>query len=166
MKLNWRTLGIAVASVSAIILMTTVLVFSQGPGQGPEGGPHRGGFPGGPGGPRGGPLGPLGRDLNLSDEQKTQIKKIEEGFEASTKELRDQLHTLHESEPNPFTTTFDEASVRAAAEARSRVEIELQVAHARMMSQIGALLTAEQKAQITVYPRRPGPPPPPPAQSN
>lgn len=158
MKLNCRTLGVAVASVSAIIVMTTVLVFSQGPGQGREGGTRHGGFPGGPGGPRWGPLGPLGRELNLSDDQKAQIKKIEESFEASTKELRDQLRTLHESEPNPFTATFDETSVRAAAEARSKVEIELQANHAKMMSQIGTLLTAEQKAQIAAHPR-PGPPP-------
>jgi Spy/CpxP family protein refolding chaperone len=163
MKLNWKTLGAAIAGVGVIILMTAMLVVSQGPaGQGPgRGGPPRGGFPGGPGGPRDG-LGPLGRDLNLTDEQKAQIKAIHESFEASTKDLHEQLRALHESEPNPFTTAFDEVTVRAAAEARARIDVELQVAHAKMMSQIGAVLTSEQKAQVAARrpPFPPGPPPP------
>ena len=138
--------------------MATVLVFSQGVGQGPDGGQRRGGFQGGPGGPWGGGLGPLGRDLNLTDDQKAQIKNIEQSFQASTKELRDQLRTLHQSEQNPLTSAFDEATVRASAEAQAKVEVELQVARAKMMSQIGALLTADQKAQIAAH-HRPGPPP-------
>ena len=42
----------------------------------------------------------------------------------------------------------DEAAVRAAAQARANVQVELEVARARMMSQIFAVLTAEQKAQL------------------
>jgi Spy/CpxP family protein refolding chaperone len=105
-------------------------------------------------------LGFLERDLNLTDEQKTQIKSINESFEASTKDLRDQLRAQHEKQANPFSTAFDEAAVRSAAEARAKIEVELQVARARMMSQIGALLTAEQKAQIAARHSR-GPQGPP-----
>ena len=59
---------------------------------------------------------------------------------------------------------FDEAAARAAAQARANVHVELDVAHARMMSQIYALLTAEQKAKLAELrqqfeQRRPGPPP-------
>lgn len=163
MKLNWRTLGVAIAGVGAIILMTAVLVVSQGSGgQGPgRMGPPRGGFGGGPWGPRDG-LGPLARDLNLTDQQKAQIKAIHESFAASTKDLHEQLRALHESEPNPLTAAFDEATVRSAAEAQAKINVELQVAHARMMSQIGAVLTNEQKAQLAARPHFPqGPPPPP-----
>lgn len=164
MKLNWRTLGIAVASVGAIILLAAVVVFSQAQtGQGPErGGRGRGGFAGGPGGAPDG-LGPIARELNLTDDQKAQIKKINDGFAASTKELHDQLRSLHESQPNPFTTPFDEATVRSAAEARAKIEVELEVARAKMMSEIGAILTTEQKAQIAAHrpPFRHGPPPSP-----
>jgi Spy/CpxP family protein refolding chaperone len=151
MKLSWKTLGLAAICVSAVIVMTAAVVVSQGQGD----------FRRGPG-PRGGGL-PFLRDLNLTDDQKAEIKKIMESEFASTKDLHDQLKTLHESEPAPFSTTFDEASVRAAAEARAKIEVELQVAHARTMSQIANILTADQRAQLEA--RKPqfreGPPPPP-----
>ena len=151
MNLSWKTLSLAVISVSAIIVMTAALVVSQGPGD----------FHRGPG-PRGGGL-PFLRNLNLTDDQKAEIKKIMDSEAASTKDLHDKLRTLHESEPGPFSTTFDEASVRAAAEARATIEVELQVSHARTMSQIANVLTAEQRAQIEARKSqfREGPPPPP-----
>ena len=150
MKLSWKTLGLAVICVSALIVMTAAVVVSQGPGD----------FHRGPG--RGEGL-PFLRNLNLTDDQKAEIKKIMESEAASTRDLHDKLRTLHESEPGPFSTTFDEASVRAAAEARAKIEVELQVSHARTMSQIANVLTADQRAQLEA--RKPqfreGPPPPP-----
>jgi len=149
MKLSWKTLGLAALCVSALIVMTAAVVFSQG-----QGDLRRG--------PRGEGL-PFLRNLNLTDAQKAEIKKIMDSEAASTKDLHDQLRTLHESEPGPFSTTFDEGSVRAAAEARAKIEVELHVSHARTMSQIANILTADQRAQLEA--RRPqfreGPPPPP-----
>jgi Spy/CpxP family protein refolding chaperone len=110
-------------------------------------------------------MGPFGRDLNLTDDQKVQIKKIQDSFHESDKALFDQLRTLHQSEPDPMSGTFDEAAARAAAEARSKIQIELEVSHAKMMSQIAAVLTADQKAQLAARRQqfeRQGPPPPPP----
>ena len=145
-----------IAFAGAFLLTMAVVVFSQGP-QGPS---RRGGGPG----PRDG-LGPIVRDLNLTDEQKAQIKTITESFEESAKGLRDQLRTLHKSETDPLTGTFDEAAVRAAAEARAKIDVELSVARAKMMSQVGGLLTTDQKAQLAARRREFGPkPPPPPAQ--
>jgi protein CpxP len=141
MSSNWKKKSSSIAIAGAILLMAALAAFSQGPDR-----PRRG-FPGGPGGPRDG-IGLLPRDLNLTPDQKTQIKKITDSFAESTKSLRDQLKTLHESEPDPFSGTFDEATVRAAAEARAKVDIELSVARAQLMSQIAAVLTPEQKAQL------------------
>ena len=162
MNLNWRTLILAITSVTALLVMTAAVVVSQGTQErlgGPP--PQRESFRRGPG-PREGMF-PMFRDLNLSDAQKAQIKTIMDAEFASTKDLRDKLKALHESEPEPFSAAFDEAAVRAAAEARAKIDIELQVSHARTMSQIAAVLTAEQKAQLAA--RRPqfreGPPPPP-----
>jgi Spy/CpxP family protein refolding chaperone len=87
--------------------------------------------------------------LNLSDEQKAQIKKILDDEATNTKDLREKLRSLHQSEPEPFSSTFDEAAARLTAEARAKIDVELQVAHARTMSQVAALLTADQKAQLT-----------------
>lgn len=157
---NWKTLSLAAFAIAILIFVSALVAVSQGPRRGPG---EQGGFPGGPGGPG---LGPLARDLNLTDDQKTQIQKITESFEASTKELRDNLRALHESEPDPFTTAFDETAVRAAATERAKIEVELQVARAKMLSQIGAILTTEQKAQLAAKAQRfrQGPPPPPPGQ--
>lgn len=154
-----RTKTIIALVAGALLLLTAVFAFSQGP----RGGHRDGGFHGGPGprdgmGPRDG-LGPLARDLNLSDEQKAQIQKINDSFRESTKDLHEQLRTLHESQPDPLTSNFDEAAVRTAAEARAKVDVELQVAHARMMSQIGAVLTAEQKEQLAAKRPKFGPRP-------
>jgi Spy/CpxP family protein refolding chaperone len=152
MKLNLKKTGGAVAIAGALLLMT-VVGFSQH-GGGPQG-PGRGfhGGPGGPGGPgrggRDGLLGHLSQVLNLTDEQKAQIKKIGDAFEEGTKALREQMRTLHEGQPGPLAAgNFDEAAVRTAAQARASVQVEMEVAHARMMSQVLGVLTAEQKAQL------------------
>ena len=152
MKRNWKKWSAAVAITGALLLMLAVVGFSQGGrprgGPGHEGGP--GGFRGGPGGPGGpGVLEHLSRELNLTDEQKAQIKRIADSAEESTRGLREQLHSLHESQRDILKDgAFDEAAVRAAAQARANLQVELEVAHARTMSQIFALLTPEQKAQL------------------
>ena len=155
MKLNWKKFSVATIA-GALLLTGAAMAFSQGP-------PRGGGFRGGPG--PGDGLGPLARDLNLTDDQKAQMKKIGDSFRDSDKALLDQLRTLHESQPNPTTGAFDEAAVRSAAEARAKIQVELEVSHAKMMSQIFGLLTAEQKAQLAAHHdqmKRQGPPPPPP----
>jgi Spy/CpxP family protein refolding chaperone len=157
MKINRKVISVVV--VVGTLLITLALAVSGHGQQGRSGPPPGGGFPGGPG--RDG-LGPITRDLNLSDEQKAQIQKITESFRENTTAFQDQLRTLHDSEPDPLTSGFDEAAVRAAADARAKVEVELSVARAKMLSQIGAVLTSEQKAQIEArrqrFSQRPKPP--------
>lgn len=165
MKLNLKKTGVSIAISAALLLAVAFVAFSQRPAgsEGPRGGGEfRGGGDRGGRGPGGDGLGRLGRDLNLTDEQKAQIKTIRESFEAGTKELHEQMRALHEKEGDPFSGTFNEAEVRAAAEARARIDVELAVAHAKMMSQIGGVLTAEQKTQLASrrHERRPPPPPP------
>jgi protein CpxP len=148
MRLNRIRLSVATFIAAALLSVMAVVGFSQGPQGGRRGGPGRD-FHGGPrgGGPRDG-LGPL-RDLNLTDEQKAQIQKIHASFEESTRALREQMRTLHENGADPLSTgVFDEAAVRAAAQARANVQVEMDVAHARMMSQVFAVLTPEQKTQL------------------
>jgi Spy/CpxP family protein refolding chaperone len=160
MKLNWKKSSVVIAVAGALLLTVAAVAFSHGHRH--QGPPRDGGFRGGPG-PRDG-LGPL-RDLNLTDDQKAQIKKINDSFEESNKALFDQLRALHSSEPDPMSGTFDEAAVRAAAEARAKIQVELEVSHAKMMSQVAGVLTAEQKTQLAARRQKfegQGPPPPPP----
>jgi len=149
MKLSRKKLGAGIAAAGALLIAASV-VFSQRPSGPPPGGGFR-------------DL-PFGRDLNLSDEQQAQIKKIRDSFRESDQALLDQLKSLRDSQADPLTGSFDETSVRANAESRARIQIELDVSRAKMMSQIGALLTADQKAQLAARRKqfeRQGPPPPP-----
>jgi Spy/CpxP family protein refolding chaperone len=147
MRRNWKKTSGVVLAVGALLLMAIVGFSQHGGPQGPP--PPGRGFHGGPGGPGADLLGHLSRELNLTDEQKAQIKKIADSAEESTKALREQMRSLHESQPDPLSGgTFDEAAVRAAAQARANVQVELEVAHARVMSQVLAVLTPEQKAQL------------------
>ena len=168
MRINWKKSAI-VAGISTIVLgMTAAIVFSQNPPPRPDRpqGPPPGGFghrgPGGPGGP--GEFGQLA-GLNLTDAQKEQIKKIHESFDESTKALRDQMRDLHDNDTaNPLSGNFDEALFRSAAEARAKIQVEMEVQHAKMMAQVANILTAEQKSQLAErheQMRRMGPPPPP-----
>ena len=143
MKFDPKKTNSIVAIAGVLLLMVAAIAFSQGPGGHPPG-------PGGPfgGGPRDGFI-PFARDLNLTDDQKAQIKKLTDASRESTKALLDQLKTLHESAPDPLKDgVFNEDAVRSAAQARSGIQVELEVAHARLMSQIYALLTADQKATL------------------
>ena len=158
MKLNWKKTSVVIAVAGALLLTVAAVAFSHGHRM--QGPPRGGGFRGGPG-PRD-DLGAL-RALNLTDDQKAQIKKITDSFEESNKALFDQMRALHGSEPDP-SAAFDEATVRAAAEARAKIQVELEVSHAKMLSQIAGVLTAEQKAQLAARRQkfeRHGPPPPP-----
>jgi periplasmic protein CpxP/Spy len=165
-NLNWKKSAI-VAAISAIVLATAaIVVFSQNPPPRPDGppGPPPGGFGHrGPGGP--GAFGPLA-GLNLTDAQKEQIKKIHESFDESTKALRDQMRALRDNDASdPLSGNFDEAAFRSAADARAKIQVEMEVQQAKMMSEVANILTAEQKAQLAerhAQMRRMGPPPPPP----
>jgi Spy/CpxP family protein refolding chaperone len=138
---NWKTASSIAVFAGTLLLMLAIVGLSQGP-------PRGEGFPSGRGPGQHDGLGPLARDLNLTDDQKSQIKKIRDSFAESTKSLHDQLKALHENEADPFSGSFDEAAVRAAAEARAKIDVELTVAHAKMMSQIAGVLTTDQKAQL------------------
>ena len=147
MKFTWKKSTLIIAIAGALMLTATAAIavaFAHGHGRWQRQAQGEG-FRHGPG-PRDG-LGPLARDLNLTDDQKAQIKKITDSSKESNKALFDQLRTLHQNEPDPLSGNFDEAAVRAAAEARAKVQIELEVSRAKMMSQIAGILTAEQKAQ-------------------
>jgi Spy/CpxP family protein refolding chaperone len=88
--------------------------------------------------------------LNLSDAQKEQMKQIAARYRESNKAAREQRRG--EGRRGGFDAfnggTFDEAAVRAAAQARANAQVEREVAHARMMNEMYNVLTAEQKAQL------------------
>ena len=115
-------------------------------GRGEGGGDHkRGGR-----GMRGG-LGRFAENLNLTDAQKAQMEQITARYRETAKAGRQQRGQERGMRGgfDPFNGgTFNEAEVRAAAQARANAQVEREVRHARMMSEMYAVLTAEQKAQL------------------
>ncbi|HEX8774012.1 MAG TPA: Spy/CpxP family protein refolding chaperone [Pyrinomonadaceae bacterium] len=94
-------------------------------------------------------LGRFARNLNLSDAQKQQMRQIADRYRESNRSLREQFRAMHRNERSSFGDgTFNEATVRAAAQARANLEVEMAVSRARMMSEMYAVLTPEQKTQL------------------
>ncbi len=88
------------------------------------------------------------RGLDLSEAQQAQIKQISDRYDENMRGLRDQLRSLRR-DSDSSDGVFNEGAVRQAAQARANLEVELEVARARMKSEIHAVLTPEQKAQLS-----------------
>jgi Spy/CpxP family protein refolding chaperone len=113
-------------------------------GRGERGGHKKGGMRG----MRGGGFGRFAENLNLTDAQKAQIDQIAARYRETAKAGRQERGARGGFDP--FNGgTFNESEVRAAAQARANAQVEREVAHARMMSEMYNVLTAEQKAQLT-----------------
>lgn len=94
-------------------------------------------------------FGRFGEKLNLTDAQKAQIEQIAARYRESAKALRQQAGKRRGDEFDALKDgTFNEAAVRAAAQARANHRVEMEVMRARMLSEMYAVLTPEQKAQL------------------
>lgn len=105
----------------------------------------------------------LGKELNLSADQASQIKALLEAerpqITALMDEMREQRQQLRQAEE---ATTFDEEAVRTIATAMAQVEIERTIARVKIQTEINAILSAEQLAQLQTLraAERRQPPPP------
>jgi protein CpxP len=164
MRLTRKRITMGALALAAAMLMAVAVFAQHGDMHGFGGPPH------GEGHEHGGPgdmLGHLVRELSLTDAQQAQVKQLMDNFHTSTKSLHEQLFKAGGGPFDGLTDNFDEAAVRAAAQSRANVQVELEVAHAKLMSQIYSLLTAEQKAKVAEHLKRfeqmrRQPPPPPP----
>ena len=103
----------------------------------------------GRGGGRRGGFGRFGAELNLTDAQQEQMRQIEERYHATFQAQRQSRGQREERNGfDPLAGTFNEAAVRAAAQARANAQVEREVAQARMMHELYNVLTPEQKAQL------------------
>lgn len=138
-----KKLTVAILSI-VLVAMGAMFVFAQdGAGQkdgkrgfGKRGGHHRGGH------------GMMLRGLDLTDEQKAQVKTIMQSSRESSKPLREQmkanrqkLQTLSDS------GNFDQAQVQALADEQGKLTAQMIVEKEKVKSQISAILTPEQKAK-------------------
>ncbi|MFY9645986.1 MAG: Spy/CpxP family protein refolding chaperone [Terriglobales bacterium] len=126
-----RVLGLGVA-----FLMLAAAAIAQGPG------PH--GF----GGPEG-DFHHMLKQLNLTSDQHSQIKAIWEKEKPAMQPLMEQMRQNHDAmKALEASGPFDENKTRALATQNSQNMVELEVAHARVKSEIMQILTPEQKTKL------------------
>ena len=127
------------------------------PFMGGRGGPGRFGGPGGPMGM----LPMFGRELNLTDTQRDQIKAIAETHRDEWKALNDRLRAAHDALQTAVTTApVNEAVIRDKSAQVAAVEADLAVARAHVHAEVVQLLTDDQKTKLKeLESRRPTPPP-------
>ena len=156
-----RTLAAMVGAAAVAAVVTTGYVQAQDQDGAAPPARHERRGPGGPGGPggffgRGGPGGPGGfggvmgllRQLDLSDEQRAQVRQVMESHSDALKALGDRLQAAHRAENDAVTAAqFDEQLVRAKAADLAAVMADASVLHARIHGEVFAVLTPEQQAK-------------------
>ena len=133
---------VSISAVALAVMVGVAIAADQG-----EGGPmHHGmmmhhGFGGGFGLPL--------HQLNLSDDQKTQIHQIMKTEHANMKPLMQQEFQAHQQMMELVTSgNFDQAKAAAIAAQESQTHVQLQVEHAKIASQVYNLLSSGQKAKV------------------
>src|SRR5215475_9307766 len=87
--------------------------------------------------------------LNLTDDQKTQIHQIMKSEHANMKPLMQQEFQAHQQMIQLVTSgNFDQAKAAAIAAQESQTQVQLEVEHAKIASQIYQLLSSDQKAKV------------------
>jgi len=87
--------------------------------------------------------------LNLTDDQKTQIHQIMKSEHATMKPLMQQEFQAHQQMMQLVTSgNFDQAKAAAIATQESQTRVQLEVEHAKIASQVYNLLSSDQKAKV------------------
>ena len=90
------------------------------------------------------------RALNLTDDQRTQMKSVMAKEKPALKPLFTQLATTRQQiRQLEMSDTFDEAKVRELATQQAQTMTELTVQQARIHSELYQLLTPDQKTKLT-----------------
>ena len=140
--------GIALLTMAtAAPVLVAVNAEQRGPGPG-FGGPPPGG-PGmrGPGGPMG--FGPGFRELDLTDEQRAQMRSIAESHRDEFKAAGDKSRAAHEAMRTLLEAdTIDEAAIRAKSVEVAAAEADVMILNAKVRRESMQVLTPEQQAKL------------------
>jgi Spy/CpxP family protein refolding chaperone len=88
------------------------------------------------------------KQLDLSDEQRTQVKAVMQKEHSTMKPLMQQLHGMQEQLKQYSEGTYDEAKVQTLVAAQSQTLVQLKVEETRIHSEIYQLLTPDQQAKL------------------
>jgi protein CpxP len=148
------------AAVAAVV--TTGFVHAQAQdGAGAPPPPHERRGPGGPGGPggffggpggfgRGGFGGPMAllRQLDLTDEQRAQVRQVMDSHRDEQRAIGERVMAAHRAQEDAVTAAqFDEQVVRSKSAELAAVEADAAVLQAKVHSEVFAVLTPEQQAR-------------------
>jgi periplasmic protein CpxP/Spy len=97
---------------------------------------------------RGPMMGFFAKKLNLSDEQKAQMKAILQKSHPTMKPLFEQQHQIDLQLRQYSEGTFDTAKVQALANQKAMVQAQLTVAENRIHNELYQVLTTDQQAQL------------------
>jgi protein CpxP len=87
--------------------------------------------------------------LDLNSAQQEQAKAVWEKEKPTMEGLMKQMHQNHQNmEALQASGPFDEAKTRALATQNAQTQIEMEVQHARIKSEMLQILTADQKAKF------------------
>jgi protein CpxP len=93
-------------------------------------------------------MGFFARKLNLTDDQKAQMKTIMEKEHPTMKPLMQQERQIEQQLRQYVEGTFDEAKVQALAAQKAQIQAQMTIAHTRTHNEMYQILTADQKAQL------------------
>jgi protein CpxP len=103
----------------------------------------------GPGGPMGMGIGPGFRELDLTDDQKAQVRAIRESHQAEFKAVGEKMRAAREGMRALIEAdTLDEAAVRAKSVEVAAAEADAAILNAKVRTQTLQVLTAEQLAKL------------------
>lgn len=88
--------------------------------------------------------------LNLTDDQKAQLKQMRQAEWGSFKPLMQQEGQLHQQMMQLVTSgSFDQTKASAIVSQEAQVHMQMQLEHLKMASQMYGLLDAGQKSQLS-----------------
>ena len=141
-----KSLGLRFLMAALAVLLGTAIAKSQTAADAPPPPPMHG--PGHEFGMGGHMISFLARSLNLSDDQKTQMKAIMQKEHPAMKPLFQQSGQIEQQLRQYAEGTYDEAKVRTLAAQKAQVEVNLTVAETRIHDELFQLLTADQQSQL------------------
>jgi len=159
MKHTSKAAGFIVAA--ALVATAAIGLRAQGGGaQAGPGGPGGGGRRGGPGGPmRGGPGGPGGAidlplgQLNLTAQQRDQVKSVMDSHQDEMKALGDREMAARQALEQAITAdTVDDNTIRQKSADLAAVEADMAVMRAHVRAEVWQLLTPDQQKQAKATP--------------
>ncbi|HEV2863828.1 MAG TPA: Spy/CpxP family protein refolding chaperone [Pyrinomonadaceae bacterium] len=141
---------LAISALAAVALATPIAIAQTGDGDQGQQKSHRGEGRGHRGGRGGGHFG--GREfagLNLTDEQKTRLQQLHQGFRERTRGLREQLRAKHhEVRQAGEGGTFNEALATQRLTEAAALQAKLMGEEFRLRQESLSVLTPEQRTQL------------------